>query len=89
MLVLVLVSPEGEEAVLVLVLVVLLDELEVPPAGDSFTMVVLVSLLSPAGGLVTVVSFCSQPARSAAAARMPMYFFISSLELVMGWLGIG
>jgi hypothetical protein len=44
-------------------------------AGDSFTIVVLVSFFS-AGGVVTVVSFCSQAARSAPPISMQMYFFI-------------
>jgi hypothetical protein len=44
-------------------------------AGDSFMIVVLLSFFS-AGGFVTVVSFCSQPTRSAALARMIIYFFI-------------
>ena len=48
-------------------------------AGDSFMIVVLLSLFSP-GGFVTVVSLCSQPPRSAAPARMIIYFFIM-LEL--------
>jgi len=38
-------------------------------AGDSFMIVVLLSFFS-AGGFVTVVSFCSQPTRSAAPARI-------------------
>jgi hypothetical protein len=44
-------------------------------AGDSFITVVLVSFFS-AGGLVTVVSFCSQAANSARPATRQMYFFI-------------
>jgi len=43
-------------------------------AGDSFTIVVLLSF-SSAGG-VTVVSFCSQAARSATPLRIQMHFFI-------------
>ena len=43
-------------------------------AGDGFTMVVLLSFFS-AGG-VTVVSFCSQAARSAAPNKRQMYLFI-------------
>ena len=43
--------------------------------GDSFMIVVLLSFFS-AGGLVTVVSFCSQPKRNAAPATMRIYFFI-------------
>ncbi len=47
-------------------------------AGEGFTMVVLVSFFSvfSKGGLVTVVSFCSQAANSAMLASRPMYFFI-------------
>jgi hypothetical protein len=37
-------------------------------AGDSFTMVVLFSVLFSAGGLVTVVSFCSHAANKATLA---------------------
>lgn len=78
---LLLLEPDaGEELVLLLVSLVvleLLDEL-LPPAGlDLSTTVVLLLLLSPlppAG--VTVSDFCSHAARSAALARMQMYFFI-------------
>jgi len=54
-----------------------LDELESPPAGDGFTTVVLVSVFesAPAGGATTSV-FCSHAVKSAALARMQMYFFI-------------
>ena len=49
-------------------------------AGEGFTIVVLLSFFSvfspPAGGLVTVVSFCSHAVSSAALARRQMYFFI-------------
>lgn len=47
-------------------------------AGEGFTMVVLVSFFSvfSEGGLVTVVSFCSQAANSAMPTSRPMYFFI-------------
>jgi hypothetical protein len=61
----------------VVVVVLLLLELEPPPVGDGFTTVVLFSVLvagDPAG--VTVSDFCSHAARSAALARMQMYFFI-------------
>jgi hypothetical protein len=53
------------------------DSVLVSVAGDGFTIVVFVSFFSPppAGG-VTVVSFCSHAASSAALARMQMYFFI-------------
>jgi hypothetical protein len=44
-------------------------------AGDSFMIVVLLSVFS-AGGLVTVVSFCSHAVSNAMPARMQMYFFI-------------
>ena len=44
-------------------------------AGDGFTIVVLLSFFS-AGGLVTVVSFCSQAAKSAAPTKRQMYFFM-------------
>ena len=47
-------------------------------AGDGFTIVVLVSFFSvfSAGGLVTVVSFCSQAASKASPVNRQMYFFI-------------
>ncbi len=80
----------GEEVVVVVVLVsvdfvvsgvgftmvVLVSDFVV--AGDGFTMVVLFSVFSAgeaAGATVSV--FCSHAARSAALARMQMYFFIS------------
>ncbi len=44
-------------------------------AGDSLTIVVLLSFFSP-GGFVTVVSFCSQAARSAAPIKRQMYLFM-------------
>lgn len=56
-----------------------LEWLAPPPAGDGFTMVVWFSDLAagdaPAAG-ATVSVFCSHAARSAALARMQMYFFI-------------
>lgn len=62
----------GEE----LVLEVVLELDEEPPDGSfSFTTVVLLSLFSP-GGLVTVVSFCSQPASNAAPAKMQISLFM-------------
>ena len=79
--VLVLVPDAGEEVVagLELVSLVVLLELllEVPPLGDGLTTVVLFSvlLLGEAAG-VAVSVFCSHAARSAALARMQMYFFI-------------
>ena len=44
-------------------------------AGDGFTIVVLDSFFS-AGGFVTVVSFCSHAARSAAPMKRQMYLFM-------------
>ena len=76
--VVVLVDASGVEVaagVVVVVVLVLSEELEV--AGDGLTMVVLfVSGAGEAAG-ATVSVFCSQAARSAALARMQMYFFIS------------
>ena len=61
----------------VVVVEVLSEELEV--AGVGFTTVVFCSVFSgtgevAAGAVVSV--FCSQAAKSAAVARMQMYFFI-------------
>ena len=44
-------------------------------AGDSFTIVVLVSFFSD-GGLVTVVSFCSHAVSKAAPIKRQMYLFM-------------
>ena len=65
----------GEDVVVVLVLVVF--DVLVPPAGDGFTMVVWWSdfVLGEAPG-ATVSTRCSQDASSAALATMQMYFFI-------------
>ena len=57
------------------VLIVVFDSVLLEGAGDSFTIVVLFSVLFSAGG-VTVVSFCSQAASNAAPAKMQRYFFI-------------
>lgn len=65
---------EAGAGVVVVVVLVLSEVLEV--AGDGFTMVVLFSGAGEAAG-ATVSVFCSQAARSAALARMQMYFFIS------------
>ncbi len=62
----------GEEEVVVLVDELLLDF--EPLAGDGFTIVVLLSFLSAPAGVTTV--FSSHAARSAAPAKMQMYFFI-------------
>jgi hypothetical protein len=65
----------GDDAVVdVLVLLLLLD-LESLAAG--FTIVVLFSVFLSAGAAGATVSvFCSQAAKRAAPARMQMYFFI-------------
>ena len=66
-------------AVAVVVVVVLSELLDDPPAGDGFTTVVLFSVFSAgeAAGAVVVSVRCSQAAKSAALARMQIYFFIS------------
>ena len=62
----------GEDSV-----VVELDDEEEPPAGDDLSItVVLLSLFFSPGGLVTVVSFCSQAARKAMLNKIQMYFMI-------------
>ena len=70
----------GDDAVVdVLVLELLLD---FAGAADGFTIVVLFSVFLSAGAVGATVSvFCSQAARSAAPARMQMYFFIVLCEL--------
>jgi hypothetical protein len=74
-------------AVAVVVVVVLSDVLDDPPAGDGFTTVVLFSVFSAGEAAGAVVSVrCSQAAKSAAPARMQMYFFIM---LRIGWGHIG
>jgi hypothetical protein len=78
--VVVLVAEPGVDAGLELVPVVV-DVLELleepPPAGEGFTTVVLFSVLLPGDAAGVAVSvFCSHAARSAALARMQMYFFI-------------
>jgi len=47
-------------------------------AGDGLTIVVFVSFFSvfSAGGLVTVVSFCSQAAKNTAPIKRQMYLFM-------------
>ena len=66
----VLVSPRGEDVVLIVVS----DSVLLEVAGDGFTTVVFVSLFSDGG--LTVVSFCSQATSRAAPAIMRMHFFI-------------
>ena len=59
------------------VVIVVLVVVSVEVAGEGFTMVVLFSVDSAgdaAGATVSV--FCSHATRSAALARMQMYFFI-------------
>ncbi len=75
-----LVPLEGDDVVdiFVVFVVLLVSDFVAPPAGEGFTTVVLFSVLVPAGAPagVTVSLFCSQAAKSAALARMQMYFFI-------------
>ena len=67
----------GEEVVVVWVEVD--DELELPPAGEGFTIVVLFSVFFSAGAAgVTVSVFCSHAVKSAAPARIQNSFFIIS-----------
>jgi hypothetical protein len=68
--------PLGEEPVLIVVF----DSVLVVAAGDSFTTVVLFSVLFSPGGL-TVVSFCSHAASKAAPARIQIYFLIAYLDV--------
>ena len=65
--------PYGEGDVFTLMSVLL--SVLVEGAGDSFTIVVLLSFFSE-GGLVTVVSFCSQAASSAAPMKRQISFFM-------------
>ena len=59
------------------VFTVVLDDEDEPPAGDDLSItVVLLSLFFSPGGLVTVVSFCSQAARKAMLIKTQMYFII-------------
>jgi hypothetical protein len=67
----VFVSLLGGDVVLIVVFVSVLVEV----AGDGLTIVVLLSFFS-AGGLVTVVSFCSQADSNANPATRQMNFFI-------------
>ena len=62
---------EGDVLTLISVFVSVL----VAGAGDSFTIVVLVSFFS-AGGFVTVVSFCSQAASKTAPNKRQRYLFM-------------
>ena len=48
-------------------------------AGDSLMIVVLLSFFS-AGGLVTVVSFCSQAASNAAPIKRQIYLFMYGFD---------
>jgi hypothetical protein len=72
----------GEDVVLIVVFVSVLFVV----AGEGFTIVVLDSFFSPAGGF-TVSVFCSQAASNdAAPARMHMYFFIRLLMEDPMWI---
>ena len=74
MVVVVEVLVPGDEPVVVEVLD---DEDDEPPDGDDLSItVVLLSLFFSPGGLVTVVSFCSQAARKAMLIKIQMYFII-------------
>ncbi len=59
---------------------------DIPPVGEGFTIVVLFSVLVLGEAAVgsTVSVFCSHAAKSAAPARMQMYFFIYG-----GWPDLG
>ncbi len=67
----------GVDSAGLLVVVVVLSELLDEP-GEGFTIVVLFSVFSGEGEVVVVVvsDFCSHATKSAAVARMQMYFFI-------------
>ena len=52
-------------------------------AAGSFTIVVLFSVFFSAGGLVTVVSFCSHAPNRATLASKQIYFFISSCDVLV------
>src|SRR5207248_7082883 len=72
----------GEDVVLIVVFVSVLLSV----AGEGFTIVVLDSFFSPAGGF-TVSVFCSQAASNdAAPARMQMYFLIRLLDGTPMWV---
>jgi len=68
---------QGEGEVVTFMFVSVFDSVLLEGAGDSFTIVVLLSVFFSAGGLVTVVSFCSQAASNAAPAKMQIYFFMT------------
>ena len=73
----------------VVVVVEVDDELELPPAGEGFTIVVLFSVFFSAGAAgVTVSVFCSHAVKSAAPARIQSSFFIISWIAHVGTLGI-
>ena len=66
----------GAVAAGVLVVVVVLVLLFILCVGEGFTIVVFVSVVVGVASGAAVSVFCSQAARSAAPARMQMYFFI-------------
>ncbi len=73
----VVIAAVGAGVLTIVVFVVVLVSVECVSAGDGFTIVVLFSVFSAgeAAG-VTVSVFCSHAVKSAALARMQMYFFI-------------
>ena len=73
----------GDEAVLLVLFVVLeLLLLFSLPVPLGLTTVVLFSVFFSAAGGLAVSVFCSHAVKSAAPARMQMYFFISVLDAV-------
>jgi hypothetical protein len=58
------------------VLIVVFDSVLVSAGEDLSITVVLVSVFLSPGGLVTVVSFCSQATRKAMLMRIQRYFMI-------------
>jgi hypothetical protein len=73
----------GDELALTLVFDSVVDD--VPPEGDDLSRtVVLFSVFFSPGGLVTVVSLCSQAARKATPNNRQMYFIIPSYSWATG-----
>lgn len=75
---------DGDEVVVLVSVDFVVDvsvDVDVPPLGEGFTIVVLFSVFDPgeAAG-VTVSVRCSHAAKSAAPARMQIYFFIVLVE---------
>lgn len=78
LVVVVVVLVSGDELVEVVVSELLELDVEASDGSFSFTTVVLLSVFS-AGGLLTVVSFCSHAASSAAPVKMQMNVFIERI----------